>query len=149
MIESMTRMIARWWPSVFVALAGVVFLVGELVASRRLVGIVAGVALLAFAWLLSPALFPGSADLDVARRRAAEGDAPVIFWKPGCSYCILLRVMVGPAGRRASWVDSSVDEQARAVVRSVNAGDHTTPTVMFGEDTRTNPDAAWVRSLLR
>ncbi len=142
-------MIGRWWPSAFVALAGVVFLVGQRVASHPLVGVVAGVLLLSCAWALSPTFFPRSADLGVARRRAAQGEAPVIFWKPGCTYCILLRLMVGPAGRRATWVDSSLDEQARAVVRSVNGGDHTTPTVMFGEQTRTNPDAAWVRSLLR
>ncbi len=142
-------MIARWWPSVFVAPAAVVFLVGELKASHRLVGVVAAVLLLAFAWALSPAFFPSSADLATAQRRAAQGEAPLIFWKPGCTYCTLLRLMVGPAGRRASWVDSSLDEQARAVVRSVNGGDHTTPTVTFGEQTRTNPDAAWVRSLLR
>lgn len=149
MMGSMTRMIGRWWPSVFVALAAVVFLVGELVGSHRPVGVVAAVLLIGFAWVLSPAFFPSSGDLDIARRRAGQGEAPVIFWKPGCTYCILLRLMVGPAGRRASWVDSSLDEQARAVVRSVNGGDHTTPTVMFGEQTRTNPDAAWVRSLLR
>ena len=146
---SMTRMIGRWWPSVLVALAGVVFLVGQLVASNPLVGVVAGVLLLVYAWALSPTFFPRSADLAQARRRAAQGESPVIFWKPGCIYCILLRLKLGAAGRRASWVDSSLDEQARAVVRSVNGGDHTTPTVMFGEQTRTNPDAAWVRSLLR
>ncbi len=142
-------MIGRWWPSVFVALAGLVFLVGEVVASHRVVGGVAAGLLLAFSWVLSPAFFPSSAELGQARRRATQQEAPVIFWKPGCSYCILMRVMVGPAGRRATWVDSSLDEQARAVVRSVNGGNHTTPTVMFGDQTRTNPDAAWVRSLLR
>ena len=142
-------MIGRWWPSVFVALAAVVFLLSELVASHRLVGVLAAALLLSYAWVLSPTFFPRSADLDVARRRAAQGEAPVIFWKPGCTYCIKLRLLVGSAGRQASWVDSSLDEQARAVVRSVNGGDHTTPTVMFGEQTRTNPDAAWVRSLLR
>lgn len=52
-------------------------------------------------------------------------------------------------GRRVSWVDSSVDPEARATARSKNAGDHTTPTVMFGNDTRTNPEVGWVRALLR
>jgi hypothetical protein len=47
-----------------------------------------------------------------------------------------------------SWIDSSVDEQARAVVCSANGGNHTTPTVIFRDETRTNPDAGWVRSLL-
>lgn len=143
------RHLGRWWPSVFLAVAAVVFFVGETVGGDLWVGIVAGVALLVVAWLISPALFPPSADLDTARRRAEEGQAPLVFWKPGCTYCILMRVRVGATGSMVSWVDSSVDAEARAVVRSLNGGNHTTPTVMFLDESRTNPDAAWVRSLVR
>lgn len=145
----MLRHLGRWWPSIFLAVAAVVFVAGVPVAGHPGVGVGAAVALLVFAWLISPALFPASADLDMARRQAEQGRAPLVFWKPGCTYCILLRVRMGATGTRVSWVDSSVDEAARAVVRSLNGGDHTTPTVMFRDESRTNPDAAWVRSLVR
>lgn len=141
----MTGAIGRWWPSGVVVLGAI----GFFIASPRLVGVLVAVLLLVLAWMISPAFFPRSAELQAARQRAAAGQAPLIFWKPGCTYCILLRMRVVSTGRRMSWVDSSVDEQARAVVRSVNGGDHTTPTVMFREETRTNPDAVWVRSLVR
>lgn len=139
------RTIGRWWPPGVVLLGAMAFLV----ASHAVVAIVVAALLLGYAWMLSPAFFPRSTDLQVALERAASGQAPLVFWKPGCTYCILLRLRVGSTGRRVSWVDSSVDEQARAVVRSINGGDHTTPTVMFGDKTRTNPDVGWVRSLLR
>ncbi len=122
--------------------------VALLVAPGGVVGIVMAVLLIVYAWVASPAFFPRSADLQVALERAAAGQAPLVFWKPGCAFCIRLRVGVGSGGRRLSWVDSSLDEQARAVVRSKNGGDHTTPTVMFGDETRTNPDVDWVRKLL-
>lgn len=141
----MTRLIGRWWPPGVMVLGAVALLV----ASSGVVGIVIAVLLIGYAWVVSPAFFPRSADLQVALELAAAGQVPLVFWKPGCAYCIRLRVGVGLAGRRVSWVDSSVDERARTVVRSQNGGDHTTPTVMFGDETRTNPDVDWVRELLR
>ena len=142
--DIVSRLIRRWWlPGV--VLLGAVFL---LTVPRSVVSSVVAVIMLVYAWVFSPAFFPKGADLQVALKRAAAGRAPLVFCKPGCTYCIWLRVRLGLAGRRMSWVDSSVDEQARAVVRSANGGDHTTPTVIFRNETRTNPDAAWVRSLL-
>lgn len=140
----MSRVIRRWWrPGV--VLVGAVVLLTEL---RSALSPVVAVLMIVYAWVLSPAFFPKSTDLQVALGRAAEGRAPLVLWKPGCTYCIWLRVRLGLSGRRMSWVDSSVDERARAVVRSANGGDHTTPTVIFRNETRTNPDAVWVRSLL-
>jgi mycoredoxin len=110
---------------------------------------VMAVLLLLYAWIISPMFFPRSADLQVALERAADGQAPLVFWKPGCIFCIRLRVGVGPTGGRVSWVDSSRDKEARALVRSKNGGDHTTPTVMFRDEIRTNPQVEWVRALLR
>ncbi len=141
----MPTVIGRWWPPVIVALGAV----AVLIASNGLVGIVIAVLLGGYALMVSPAIYPKSADLQVALERATAGQAPLVFWKPGCRYCIRLRLAVGRTGRRMSWIDSSVDKQAQAIVRSKNGGDHTTPTVMFNDQTRTNPDVAWVRTLLR
>ena len=138
-------MIARWWPPSAVLVGAL----AVLLVSSGVVGIVIAVLLLVYAWVISPAFFPRSADLQVAVERAAAGQAPLVFWKPGCIYCIRLRVGLGSTARRVSWVDSSVDERAEALVRSKNDGDHTTPTVLSRDETRTNPDVDWVRSLLR
>lgn len=54
--------------------------------------------------------------------------------------------LLGRAGRRVSWVDSSLDPAAERLVRAANNGDHTTPTVLFRDELRTNPDPYWVRS---
>lgn len=140
-----SRVAGRWWPPGIVVLAAVAFLV----TSDGPVSIVMAVLLLAYGVAISPVFFPRSADLRVALRRAAAGQAPLVFWKPGCVHCVRLRVGLGRAGRRVSWVDSSLDPKAAAVVRSENGGNHTTPTVVFGDEARTNPDAGWVRSLLR
>jgi len=140
-----SRVIRRWWLPGVVLVGAVVLL---LTVPRSVVSFVVAVIMLGYAWVFSPAFFPRGADLQVALRRAAEGRAPLVLWKPGCRHCIWLRARLGLAGRRMSWIDSSVDEEARAVVRSATGGDHTTPTVIFRNETRTNPDAAWVRSLL-
>lgn len=135
----------RWWPPGIVVLAAV----AVSVASEGVWGIVMAVLLLVYAWMISPAFFPRSADLEVAQERAAAGQSPLVFWRPGCLFCIRLRVGLGRTVRRVSWVDTSLDQEARAVVRSKNGGGHTTPTVMFGDETRTNPEVDWVRRLLR
>ncbi len=141
----MTTVIGRWWAPVIIVLGAV----AVLTASSGPVSIVIAVLLIGYALMVSPAFFPRSADLQVALERATAGRAPLVFWKPGCIHCIRLRVAVGRDGRRMSWIDSSVDQRAEAIVRSKNGGDHTTPTVMFSDRTRTNPDIAWVRTLLR
>ena len=141
----MRTVIGRWWRPGAVLLGAA----AVLPVSSGVMGIVIAVLLLVYAWVLSPAFFPRSVDLQVGLERAAVGQAPLVFWKPGCAYCIRLRVGLGATGRRVSWVDSSVDDQAEAVVRSKNGGDHTTPTVMSRDETRTNPDVEWVRSLVR
>ncbi len=139
----MTTVIGRWWPSIVVVLGAV----AVLIASSGPVSIVIAVLLIGYALMISPAFFPRSAELEGALEQAKAGRAPLVFWKPGCIYCIRLRIAVGRTGRRMSWIDSSVDEGAEAIVRSKNGGDHTTPTVMFEDQTRTNPDAGWVRAL--
>ncbi len=123
--------------------------VAVLVAPGGAVGRVVVVLLIACSWLVSPTFFPRSTDLEQAVARAAAGERPLVLWKPGCLYCIRLRAMLVVGPRRVSWVDSSLDAGAEALVRSRNQGDHTTPTVVFGDETRTNPEIAWVRSLGR
>jgi mycoredoxin len=141
----MTKWLRRWWPPGAMLLGAI----AVLVVSNGVAGILIAVLLLVYAWMISPAFFPRSTDLHAALVVATAGEAPLILWKPGCAYCIRLRAVLLLTSRRAFWVDSSLDGNAEVLVRSQNAGDHTTPTVVFRDQTRTNPGVTWVRSLLR
>jgi len=102
--------------------------------------VIALVLLLAVAAALSPLAFPGAGP--------DEGARAVIYWRPGCQYCLWLRWSLGRRARRARWVDIWADEDARAYVRSVNDGNETVPTVVIDGQARTNPDVRWVRHAL-
>ena len=96
-------------------------------------------------FLFSPLVFPRSVSAAEATRRGK----PVVYWRPGCQYCLRLRLTtVGVAGR-ASWVNIWRDPEAAAAVRAVAGGNETVPTVVVGSDSRVNPEPRWVRELLR
>ena len=99
-----------------------------------------GVAGLAVTWWLSPWRGRrGASQADVERLPASERPV-VIYWRPGCSYCLRLRGRLGRAGRRAVWVNIWQDAEAAAFVRRVNDGDETVPTVLIDGRPVTNPD---------
>jgi glutaredoxin len=94
-------------------------------------------------------IFPRSPGDEAGRALAAERGVPLIYWRAGCTFCIRLRFALGPAGRRAVWVNIHRDPAAAARVRSVNDGNETVPTVFVGDQAHTNPPPAWVRQELR
>ena len=97
------------------------------------------------AFLFSPLVFPRS----VSAAEAAVGDKPIIYWRPGCQYCLRLRLaLIGVAGR-VSWVNIWTDPEAAAAVRAVAGGNETVPTVVADGVSRVNPGPRWVRERLR
>jgi glutaredoxin len=108
-----------------------------------------GAAVVVLLVMLTPVAFPRSPADAEARRRAATDGVPLIYWRPGCTFCVRLRLSLGRGGRRAVWVNVNRDPAASARVRSVNDGNETVPTVFVGDEHRTNPSPAWVRSLLK
>lgn len=105
-------------------------------------------AVLALVVLLTPIAFPRSPGDEQGRALAERNGVPLIYWRPGCSFCIRLRLSLGLAGRRAVWVNIRRDPAAAARVRSVNDGNETVPTVFVGGEHRTNPSPSWVREQL-
>lgn len=101
-----------------------------------------------FAGVNSPLIFPRSIGAEEARRRSAADGRPVIFWRPGCAYCLRLRIRLGRAARRAHWVDIWRDPAGAAVVREANGGDETVPTVLVAGRPHVNPEPTWVREKL-
>ncbi|MFB7242104.1 hypothetical protein CW362_33920 [Streptomyces populi] len=96
----------------------------------------------------SPLVFPRSIDALEARRRSATDGRPVVYWRPGCTYCLRLRVRLGRSARRLYWVNIWRDPAGAAAVREANGGDETVPTVVVAGRPHTNPDPEWVRGQL-
>ncbi len=93
----------------------------------------------------SPLIFPRSRSASEARRRSAQDGRPIIYWRPGCTYCMRLRLHLGRTAHRFHWVNIWRDAEGAATVRAANAGNETVPTVTTTDGTHTNPDPAWVR----
>ncbi|MFI6855608.1 glutaredoxin domain-containing protein [Streptomyces sp. NPDC050416] len=96
----------------------------------------------------SPLMFPRSIGAVEAQRRSAVDGRPVVYWRPGCAYCMRLRIRLGRSARRLHWVDIWRDPAGAAAVRAANDGDETVPTVVVAGRPHTNPDPVWVRDQL-
>ncbi|MFF4579975.1 glutaredoxin domain-containing protein [Streptomyces sp. NPDC001389] len=103
---------------------------------------------LALAGVNSPLIFPRSIRAEEAQGRSSVDGRPVVFWRPGCKYCIRLRVRLGRSARRVHWVNIWRDPAGAAAVRAANDGNETVPTVFVAGWPHTNPDPAWVREQL-
>ncbi|TCC53372.1 hypothetical protein E0H75_06605 [Kribbella capetownensis] len=97
------------------------------------------------ALLLSPLVFPRS----VSAAEAVTRGKPTVYWRPGCQYCLRLRLALIGTARRASWVNIWTDPEAAAAVRAVANGNETVPTVVVDGVGRVNPGPQWVRERLR
>ncbi|MFF3419759.1 glutaredoxin domain-containing protein [Streptomyces sp. NPDC002698] len=105
-------------------------------------------AFLVLAAVNSPLIFPTSISAREAQRRSAADGRPVVFWRPGCTYCIRLRIRLGRRARRLHWVNIWQDPAGAAAVRAANDGNETVPTVVVAGRPHTNPDPRWVREQL-
>ncbi|MFG3718990.1 hypothetical protein ACGF8D_14440 [Streptomyces massasporeus] len=122
-------------------------------AGPALTGSTAAAVVLLFFFLLlagvhSPLVFPRPVGALEAERRSAADGRPVVHWRPGCRYCLRLRLRLGRDARRVHWVDIWRDPAGAAVVRAAHQGDETVPTVVVAGRAHTNPDPAWVREQL-
>lgn len=85
----------------------------------------AAVLLLVFVLLAgvnSPLVFPRSIGALEAQHRSAVDGRPVVFWRPGCKYCIRPRIRLGRRAGQVHWVDIWRDPVAGAAVRAANDG---------------------------
>lgn len=82
------------------------------------------------------------------RTMADSAHPVVIYWRPGCQFCLRLKATLGDLKDKALWVNIWQDEDGAAFVRSVNDGNETVPTVVTDGIPATNPDPAVVRERL-
>ncbi|MFI8961361.1 glutaredoxin domain-containing protein [Streptomyces sp. NPDC053493] len=142
----MTR---TWIPPLALVLCGSALAAGSVLRGSPGRGLTFLVLFVVLAGLLSPLAFPRAVGAREAQRRSAADGRPVVYWRPGCTYCLRLRLRLGASGRRAHWVDIWRDPEGAAAVRAANGGDETVPTVVVAGRAHTNPDPAWVREQLR
>jgi glutaredoxin len=135
----------RWGQSLVMVMLGL--LLGGLQLVTGSVGW--GVALLVFflvvAVVVSPRAFPRS----VSDAEARTLGRPIVYWRPGCPFCMRLRASLGRDARRLTWVDIWSDPQGAASVRAVANGNETVPTVVAAGEAMVNPDPRRVRELAR
>ena len=134
----MTR---RWRISAVAAAAGLLVAGGELVTGSPGSAALLLAVFLLLAVVTSPLVFP--------RTVATGGDRPVIYWRPGCPYCLRLRTVLGPQAARFQWVDIWQDPEAAAIVRGIADGNETVPTVVIDGQGFVNPDPRWVKEKLQ
>ncbi|TXS36808.1 glutaredoxin domain-containing protein [Streptomyces sp. OR43] len=96
----------------------------------------------------SSLVFPSSMSAPEAQRRSAVDGRPIVYWRPGCKYCLRLRFRLGRRARQLHWVNIWQDPDGAAAVRAANEGNETVPTVVVAGRSHTNPDPAWVREQL-
>ncbi len=73
--------------------------------------------------------------------------AVVVYWRPGCPFCSMLRAGLRRHGVPFREVDIWADPDAAAFVRSVARGNETVPTVTVGDVALVNPSAGEVARL--
>lgn len=72
----------------------------------------------------------------------------VVYWRPGCPFCSMLRTGLRLRGVPHREVNIWEDPEAAAFVRSVANGNETVPTVVVGDTALVNPSAKQVAALL-
>ncbi len=73
---------------------------------------------------------------------------PVVYWRPGCPFCSILRRKLSRLGVETVEVDIWADPAAAATVRAITGGDETVPTVVVGATALVNPSAKEVAAIV-
>ncbi|MEU8383626.1 glutaredoxin domain-containing protein [Streptosporangium sp. NPDC048865] len=79
----------------------------------------------------------------------ADHGGVVVYWRPGCTYCMRLRTRLRFTRLRYSEVNIWRDPQAAAFVRSVADGNETVPTVTVAGKAMVNPSKARLLEAVR
>jgi glutaredoxin len=78
-----------------------------------------------------------------------EPDEVVIYWRPGCAFCLNLLLGLKFTRLRYRKVDIRKDPGARAFVRSVADGNETVPTVVVAGRALVNPSKRQLLGVVR
>ncbi|MER6443676.1 glutaredoxin domain-containing protein [Streptomyces venezuelae] len=138
-------MMRAWILPILLVLSGLLVAAGQIAAGSPGTAVALLPAFLALAAVNSPLIFPRSIGAQEAQRRSADDGRPVVYWRPGCTFCMRLRIRLGRGARQLYWVNIWRDPAGAAAVRAANDGNETVPTVVVAGRFHTNPDPRWVR----
>jgi mycoredoxin len=139
----------NWLQAVILLVVGVICAVALLSVGSPITAVLLLAWCLAFAAMASPLVFPSSSSAAEAQARSAADGQPIIYWRPGCPYCLRLRFTLGAAASGAHWVNIWADDESGAAVRAVAEGNETVPTAVIAGEAHVNPAPAVVRAWLR
>lgn len=74
----------------------------------------------------------------------SEQDGVVVYWRPGCPYCMVLRRGMRRTGLQYTEINIWDEPKAAAFVRSVADGNETVPTVVVAGKAMVNPSTRQV-----
>lgn len=84
-----------------------------------------------------------------ANGRTTGSSTAILYWRPGCPFCMRLRLALWVRRLEVEQVNIWKDKEAAAFVRSVAGGNETVPTVVIGGETTVNPTPGRVASAIR
>ncbi|MFC4017378.1 glutaredoxin domain-containing protein [Micromonospora sp. GCM10011542] len=142
-------MLRRWNTAILMAVCGVLLAAAQVARGSVGDGVTGLLAFLALALLMSPWALPRSVSAAQAHAASLRDGRPIVYWRPGCRYCLQLRIHLGHDARRLHWVDIWRDPAGAATVRAVADGNETVPTVVIAGQAFVNPDRKWLREQIR
>ena len=90
---------------------------------------------------------PATPYLSASPTARTDASEIVVYTRPGCPYCFILRAGLRRAGLTFREINIWENPEAAAFVRSVANGNETVPTVTVGHVSMVNPSARRVRSV--
>ncbi|GAA3107581.1 glutaredoxin domain-containing protein [Streptosporangium carneum] len=84
-----------------------------------------------------------------ASYKDADHKGVVVYWRPGCTYCMKLRTRLRFTRLRYNEVNIWADPDAAAFVRSVADGNETVPTVTVAGEAMVNPSKSQLLEAVR
>lgn len=82
-------------------------------------------------------------------KRTSAGPLVTLYWRPGCAFCMRLRLVLRWHHLRVDQVNIWTDPDAAAFVRSVADGNETVPTVVIDGRAVVNPAPGKVVAAIR
>ena len=141
----------RWRPALVNAGSAVaVGVLGWMLEGRLTAFVLLAVVIaLGWGWWVSP-LRRAQPHIDHGQALAqARSRQLIIYWRPGCMWCIKLWRDLEPDERdRLLWVNVMADPEASRYIRQFHDGDMTTPTVVTGNGRQVAASVEQVRARL-
>ncbi len=143
---------AQWWHAAGWGAAALLVTTQLIGTGLAVVAAPCGVLLLLVAYLCSPLHSRSGGSHWEAQQRLVRHGTVVVYWRPGCFFCLRLRLRLWSAGvrpGRLTWVDIWADPEGAAYVRDLNDGAETVPTVILPDGSAvTNPAPGLVIAVL-